>query len=593
MKSKLNKICADENKLDLTDLREIFYRHATENKLHGDFSTYRVLNFMAAVCSVRLDPNLKEPFVPMWQRADERTFTPEDINFEQGEILAEIVGTIKLCSLRARVADLVWFRNRKKRAMADLAIDSYVEQIELLREASEETKFLNKASEVTLLERTFQIISASGKKKNIPACAKECLLNSYDSFRDFEMPVHYTRVADLVKDNKLKQVDEIAANAVHYAERLEHHGVVPDAVRQVWDFAAKMFTHSKKNKEKNECEIRAVKQMLLMRDNLQPMAKASWTKRAILRLRQMRGCDVWLESLKKELREYQAESLAGFATFTIPLDLKESVLLTLDAYGKLDISDGLKNLAIGLNIQQVSDMEKMFNGDDSNSSIYSLFPVEYVDEEGQSVAQAALNPGGKDHDQWLMDNSFAHMNLVYTTEVGGYILPAIQMMNKRFLFNQRHFHILASQSSFVPPDHEHIFSLGLTKMFHMDFCSALLILVPQFENSINYVLKLNGFDTSVLRDDSMEDNRGLGALLISHREELTKVFGVDLVFLFDILFIKKGGPSLRHNVAHGRIYDGECFAPSSIYACWIIFRLVCLPLIKNWEELVAIPIAKH
>jgi hypothetical protein len=45
------------------------------------------------------------------------------------------------------------------------------------------------------------------------------------------------------------------------------------------------------------------------------------------------------------------------------------------------------------------------------------------------------------------------------------------------------------------------------------------------------------------------------------------------------VFLAHPGPRLRHGVAHGLLSDGDPYGPDAIYACWLIFRLCCLPLL--------------
>ena len=42
-----------------------------------------------------------------------------------------------------------------------------------------------------------------------------------------------------------------------------------------------------------------------------------------------------------------------------------------------------------------------------------------------------------------------------------------------------------------------------------------------------------------------------------------------------------------HQVAHGKMSAGACYHPSSVYACWLLYRLICLPLVRYWKDQVA------
>lgn len=94
---------------------------------------------------------------------------------------------------------------------------------------------------------------------------------------------------------------------------------------------------------------------------------------------------------------------------------------------------------------------------------------------------------------------------------------------------------------FVPADRVDLVTTGFARFLGGDFFSALHILVPQLENTLRHILKHAGLDPSV--------------------------------------------PALRHQLAHGLISASECYGTDSIYACWFIFRLYCLPLFPQWDHL--------
>ena len=117
--------------------------------------------------------------------------------------------------------------------------------------------------------------------------------------------------------------------------------------------------------------------------------------------------------------------------------------------------------------------------------------------------------------------------------------------------------------------------------------SACHLLFPQLENSLRHVLSDAGIDTSKLDEELLQEDRSLSGLLSNRREQLESVFGIDLIYTIDLLFNLKGGPCLRHEIAHGKLASGACYLHSSIYACWLMYYLMCLPLQRCWSTHVA------
>jgi hypothetical protein len=78
-----------------------------------------------------------------------------------------------------------------------------------------------------------------------------------------------------------------------------------------------------------------------------------------------------------------------------------------------------------------------------------------------------------------------------------------------------------------------------------------------------------------------------GGVIAREFTELEEILGADLVNELDLLFNHRPGPAFRHEMAHGKMSVGACYHPSGIYACWLIYHLTCLPLIRHWKETVA------
>lgn len=88
-----------------------------------------VLHLLARVTSMMLTPEDKAtPFQPWAQFGDRRSPIPTDFTDDDVTLFASVVATVEHPQLRARLADLVWVRDRKLGiAMVPQAIDAYCE----------------------------------------------------------------------------------------------------------------------------------------------------------------------------------------------------------------------------------------------------------------------------------------------------------------------------------------------------------------------------------------------------------------------------------------------------------------------------------
>ncbi len=85
------------------------------------------LDFLAKICSMMLEPDDRTAtFKPMMATSTSRTTLPEDFTWAEIGLMADLVPTLQHSLLRARLADLVWLRERRRGVgFAHAAIEGY------------------------------------------------------------------------------------------------------------------------------------------------------------------------------------------------------------------------------------------------------------------------------------------------------------------------------------------------------------------------------------------------------------------------------------------------------------------------------------
>src|SRR3546814_3920288 len=119
-------VCSSDLTLDLTAALDDLDRaddHALERALdsarekaegRGDTAAQRGYRLLSTLCTFHLRvEDQAEVWAPRWQGPDGRSYTASDFRGEQTAILADMVATIPHPALRARVADVVWYNDRK------------------------------------------------------------------------------------------------------------------------------------------------------------------------------------------------------------------------------------------------------------------------------------------------------------------------------------------------------------------------------------------------------------------------------------------------------------------------------------------------
>ena len=565
-------------------------RQALANKNYSGYRAYRVL---MVVCSYHFSVDRQDAFGPRLIRDGMRTPIPADIAGEQSQALATIAEMIDHPLLRARVADVAWYNHRNLHRSAVLAITSYCQTIELYLDDKLSFRYEPpsglSSKVIDLIERAFHIVAGTGKRKTPPEILIATWNRLYTHAEKLRCFTSLDRLARLGQSFNLIEWAQVAQDA----ERSANAAAASDyamAVKVVWELAALAHHQSKDHAGFKRCKLKSIEQTLRMREGVDSfMARASWTRDAIRELRAIPGMQAELEALKAELLELQAQAAHEFSSFQIPMDLSEERQGTVNVFKDLTLPEFFYTFSRICGVPEKMALHTDIIRDRSDSLLSDLFNGQiYTDALGRFVTQApTINLDDTPPPEWYDYESLRYLDIQYQMWVESRVKPAAQTLMTKFAVDDRHLMAIVSASPFVPSGFEHIYALGLARFVQGDMVSACHLLFPQLENSLRHVLSDAGIDTSKLDEELLQEDRSLSGLLSNRREQLESVFGIDLIYTIDLLFNLKGGPCLRHEIAHGKLASGACYLHSSIYACWLMYYLMCLPLQRCWSTHVA------
>ncbi|CAN0624462.1 conserved protein of unknown function [Burkholderia multivorans] len=566
-------------------------RGATES---GKNSAARALFLLASFCTFHLQVEDPGPtFISRWSTPNGgRSCQPCDFRGEQNGVLAGIVSAISHPALRARVADVVWYNDRKQWAAGSAAVLAYCEVVELRIDGTFTSAFegLDEtfSDTVDFLHRALQIAAASRKPGKLPSVVFDTFAKLYSHVKGGERYVSFVRLARLGGSYSLTAWKTVAEDAEALANTAGE-AVPPWALHPVWRLAADAYARLKDDETARRCVSRMVDETLRNREYVsQAAARASWTRDAIEELRQAGGFKERIRELRLELRDYQEEAVDETMQFSIPFDLTKERAGTIKLFEDLTLPGALFQLGVITSPPKISELRAAAEQNLQSSGLSAMFGSQYMDIEGKVVAQtSARTLDGTATEAHFREEYVRILELHRHRVVHGYLEPARRTVMARFPLEERHFQPIADASPFVPPGHRHLFCLGFARFWQGDYASAVHLLVPQLENSIRYVLLNSNHDSSKMSRELLQEDRSLSALLEKFRVEMDCVFGEDITNDLEMLFVHKPGPALRHELAHGKFYDALCYEANAIYACWFVFFLTIVPLSDQWGALIA------
>jgi hypothetical protein len=564
------------------------FRKAATSAEGQDEVAARAYGLLGAVSQMHFKPQDRgEPYGPLFVMNGRRGIIPDDLRGEQSVAFAAIAPKIHNPGLRALLADIAWLNDRKLAASAQLAVAAFTEAVRLVADGKAEFRFdeqrATSPTGVDLLRRACQIASATGWKEPEAAALRELIANLTQGASDSGDADGYLNVATLSHNYGVTDAATIASQAEALSGTA---GLFPETSRHLLELAASAHRSRGDEAESNRCLAGAAECYVTMAAaaGFKGMTAASWLMDAIKALRRLPGTKDRRAELEAQLREAQASISDEMGVISTEIDLKEIVDHTRKTIGGLTLPQAFAEF-IRLDRSPSPDtLRKEAREQAEKNPLSSIIPMAVHDDEGKLVAKSPGMMGGPESEEIALRHLIArHEGFRREVTVSGAIEPARRMIQAEHPLFTRHFEPVAEMSPFVPPGHADIYTIGFARFFGGDFISALHILVPQLENSLRHILRQAAIDPSSIQPDMTQESRTISVMLDKDRAALEKIFGAAIVFEIENLFDFRGGPSIRHQLAHGLMTAGAFHTADAIYACWFIFRLCCLPLLAHWD----------
>jgi hypothetical protein len=564
-----------ENHMGYYSVSKKLQEYSTQKTESGDVDQAAMLDLLARATSMMMEPDsINDPFKPYVQTPKGRSaYTEDELNFFE-----QIVRSIKEPWVTARIADVLWLTRRNK-AHALLAIDSYI-----VRPISSDTW---NRGEKNCWERAGRLCLMFKDQTRLDHITK----NLYDAFQlDYPecifMHLWLARLMEALKVD-MNYLVEIAGKLLQ--EGLNNKADQEfEAARSYLSFAAKKFGHLNDTAGKTQCLLmvaEAFKEQGDFRLAGSAMVANSFYNDAIHAYRQLprkfredNDIDRLVDSLRKKLEETGIASLGEMTQVRSPgMDItKQQAQARAHVSGKTSVEEAILFFTGLVHPISIFECEAGARKNLQNSPIMAMVPSLNMALDGRVVAKVpGLNMGvGEDDPE--NKQTLEHQTLkVFSTHihivVQATVLPALNTLIVEHRLSRDLIQSLCEQSPIVPEGRERLLAHALWMGFEFDFASAIHLLCPQVEHMIRVQLKANGAITSKL-EHGIETENGLSTLL--KLEEAKKVFGEDLVFELEAIFSKVLGFNLRNEVSHGLLDDDTAASSASVYAWWLVLKLV-------------------
>lgn len=567
---------------DYTSMWKQLSSRARKSIEEGNLEAGKVLWLLADACSMKLKPNsLNEPFAPFMIMDGKRSALPEDFENEDIEFFSQIIPLIDEPKLCARISDIAWLMLKPKNPQHALtAIDNY-RSIEITTESwvLDGGECWDRAIQLCLMLRA----GAGDRLEKIESKIVEALKES--SPEDGYLA---NWLADLLSKhhlgdrNKKDVVEKLEALATYYEDAGDLH-----RARDYLDVASEWYKKSEDIAHSTAMIVRNaecwVKEAIARQgsDNPSNMVAASFYESAIHKyrtipraLRDQYNVEERIVELRGLMNEAGENSINEMSHITSgPIDISGLIQKSVKAVKGKELSEALlqfANVYSGARADKIRSLtEEMIR----NHPFQSLFAATHMSSDGRVVAKKpAADLGGENQESVIWPEMIKHYAMELSLAVQGDIWPALGIIRQEHRLKEADFYSIVRRSPVVPPERIRFIAKALFHGFDGDFISALHLLIPQIENLVRYHLKLHGQKTTNLDISGIENENGLSTLM--NNPMIEDIFGKDLSFEIKAIFCDPFGPNLRNELAHGLIGYEESQNIYSIYAWWLIFRLI-------------------
>jgi hypothetical protein len=557
----------------------LFQKAAEAATEKGDQAGARAYSMLGAICSFYFKPgDQNEPFGPMMRLEDgRRSSQPTDFRGSPESVLAAQLDRISHLGVRTRVADIVWLLDRKRVGAGLMAVNGYGDIVE---ELAKHPVSSGEYEIPDLLRRGLQIGKSIGWEKPPVVRVRELVARFRQAASEGDAIGGFLQLADLDLDYQIADPAGIATEAEAFAGKADF-----ETKNNALQCAARAHRRTGSQTEANRCLLAAGEALVSGADSqtISPMLEAHWLEKAIAQIRRLPKTKDRVRELKHRLVEVQSRIPDEMSLFTHTEDISDVVDNVRAKFRGQSRATALRLFALLARSPSPTALQEEARRLISEFPLSSIFSSTKYDSRGL----VSHRSGGADTlggDESVRDK-IAELEVYRRNSIAvGLIQPARRTIMEDHAIGDDDLAILCVNSPFVPADRAAIFTTGLLRFLQGDMTAALHILVPQLENALRNILKDLGCDVVRLNDDMTQEELGLSALFDRFSAELEQCFGTALVADMRNVFILRAGPQLRDRIAHGLISDWESFSPDAVYACWLIYQLVCMPLLRQWEN---------
>lgn len=589
-----------------------FSLQAKEAYENSNLKLSHIFRILACVCSPSLAPtNLNTPFVPEMQcfNPPRRSFLPEDLTDDEILLLEATVDKVKPPWLKSRIADILWLvvKGSNKITYAHTALKSY-------RMLPIDPDTWRMADSANCWERAYRL-SLQIKHQESAEDIKNKLIDEVK--KDSELMDSLSSILAIgpMETNELNEIGKLilergkalsgfneetknqgffarlwqkifgkkkvskreprdfaqSVNLLEEAQRLFSKS--SNVERQAETWFVKSWLHESDGNNRMEGELGLqLGALYSFQDALKSIRKIPIAHRETYQVPKR------IRAIRKKIRKAGEHTQNNMPTMQVPTGITPELVREAETHvrGSDSVEEAVFRFSGLYAGPKRTDWMRMTNETNAEFPLSGLFGATHL-AGGRVVGnQSSRGLGNEDTSEKRSDDDarFSFLRTCVPFVVRGQLQPGLTVLLSEHTVPLGMMVELARRSNLVAEGREYLVGLGLQKGFEFDFATSVHILAPQLENIVRSMVHDRGGVVSTIdQSSSVENYIALGSLL--DKPEARDALGEDLEFEIRSIFTDKRGPNLRNDVAHGEMDDFSSQNEFSVYAWWMILRMLC------------------